>query len=250
VSEPYVSLVMPAYNEERRLPGSLERTLTFLAGQPWESELVVSDDGSTDATPRIIERSIDAGAANHVVLRSVRSEANRGKGAAIRAGMLDATGNYVLYLDADLATPPEEALKLLAKLEAGAPVAAGSRIQPDGSDMRVSQPFRRRLVGRVFTTMRKALRVLPDIDDTQCPMKGFRRDVAREVFARQQLDGWIFDAEVLSIARSLGHEIVSVPVRWRHVEGSRLRVRPSQGVQVFRDLLRLRRMHSDGRPQP
>jgi hypothetical protein len=109
--------------------------------------------------------------------------------------------------------------------------------------MRASQPPRRRFVGTMFTRMRKALRVLPDIDDTQCPLKGFRRDAAQAIFARQQLRGWIFDAEVLHIARILGYRIVQVPVVWRHIDGSRVRIRPQQAYEVTRDLLRLRFLH-------
>ena len=179
----------------------------------------------------------------NVSMRLVQHERNRGKGAAIRTGVLAAGGRYVFFLDADLATPVEESLKLLDELKAGAMVVVGSRIQPDGSDMRASQPAQRRMVGRMFTMMRKTMRVLPDIDDTQCPMKGFAHDAAQAIFQEQQLSGWIFDAEVLYIARSLGYTIVSVPVSWRHVEGSRLRVRPQQAWEVFRDLVRLRFLH-------
>lgn len=240
---PVVSTVMPAYNEENRLPASLERVIAFLAEQPFESEIVIADDGSRDRTADIVRGREAAGLPPRVSLRLVQHERNRGKGAAIRTGMLAARGRYVFFMDADLATPPEDARGLLDALEAGAAVAVGSRIQPDGSDMRASQPTKRRIVGRMFTLMRKAMRVLPDIDDTQCPMKGFRHDVAQAVFQRQQLSGWIFDAEVLYIARALGHVIVSVPVSWHHVEGSRLRVRPQEAFEVARDLLRLRFLH-------
>jgi hypothetical protein len=109
--------------------------------------------------------------------------------------------------------------------------------------MRASQPAQRRFAGRLFTTMRKLIGVLRDIDDTQCPLKGFRHDVAQAVFPEQHLSGWIFDAEVLYIARLRGYRIVSVPVTWRHVAGSRLQVRPTQALQVARDLLRLRFAH-------
>jgi dolichyl-phosphate beta-glucosyltransferase len=106
--------------------------------------------------------------------------------------------------------------------------------------MRASQPAQRRMVGKLFTMMRKALRVLPDIDDTQCPMKGFDHDAAQAIFQRQRLSGWIFDAEVLFIARALGYDITEVPVQWSHVDGSRLKVRPQQVWEVLRDLVRLR----------
>jgi dolichyl-phosphate beta-glucosyltransferase len=239
---PHVSFVMPAYNEEARLPGSLDRVIAFLGAQPHTSEIIVSDDGSTDRTPQIVHVCEDAGVPEHVTLRLLRAERNEGKGAAIRRGCLDAHGAYVFFLDADLATPPEESPKLLAALESGGDVVAGSRIQPDGSDMRSTQPVQRRLAGQLYTMMRKSMGVLRDIDDTQCPMKGFRAEAARAIFERQRLSGWIFDAEVLQIARSLGYRIDCVPVRWRHVEGSRLRLRPAEAWEVVRDLLRLRRI--------
>jgi dolichyl-phosphate beta-glucosyltransferase len=237
--QPLVSFVLPAYNEEARLPSGLERVIAFLAGQEFDSEIVVADDGSRDRTPDIVlDRT--ATVPSKIALRLEQHATNRGKGAAIRTGMLAATGRFIFFMDADLATPPEESLKLLEHLRSGVPVASGSRIQPDGSDMRESQPRQRRMVGRAFTMMRKALRVLPDIDDTQCPMKGFDQHAAKAIFQRQRLSGWIFDAEVLYIARGLGYEIVEVPVSWSHVDGSRLKVRPQQVWEVVRDLVRLR----------
>jgi glycosyltransferase involved in cell wall biosynthesis len=242
-AQPFLSIVMPAYNEEARLPDGLERVIAFLAAQPFDSEIVIADDGSRDRTPGIVRDRIAAGLPPRVALRLVQHERNRGKGAAIRTGVLEARGSYIFFIDADLATPPEESLQLIDKLREGAPVVIGTRIQPDGSDMRASQPNQRRMVGRLFTFMRKAMRVLPDIDDTQCPMKGFEHDAARAIFQQQRLSGWIFDAEVLYIARSLGYPITPVPVAWRHVEGSRLRVRPQQAWEVLRDLVRLRALH-------
>ncbi len=245
--QPMISIVVPAYNEEARLPRSLDAVAAFLASQPCGSEIVVSDDGSRDRTAEIVRLKI-AGTAPNVAMRLVQHERNLGKGAAIRTGILSARGRYIFFLDADLATPPEDALRLLEELQRGMPVVIGSRIQPDGTDMRASQPPQRRLVGRMFTTMRKAMRVLPDIGDTQCPMKGFEHDAAQAVFQQQRLRGWIFDAEVLYIARSLGYDIKSVPVTWRHVEGSRIRLRPQQAWEVMRDLIRLRFLHPAVRP--
>lgn len=239
---PFVSIVIPAYNEEARLPASLDQLIAFLSEQPFTSEIVVSDDGSRDRTAAIVLAREDTGLPETVALRVLKNP-HGGKGAAIRAGMLEARGSYIFFADADLATPCDEVLKLLEVLTGGAQVAIGSRIQPDGSDMRASQPTTRRLAGRAFTLMRKALLVLRDIGDTQCPMKGFRREAAQAIFAKQRLSGWIFDAEVLYIARALGCNIIEVPVRWRHVEGSRLNVRPQQAFEVLRDLLRLRLLH-------
>jgi dolichyl-phosphate beta-glucosyltransferase len=243
---PHVSYVICAFNEELRLPASLDRVIAFLSQQPFESEVIVSDDGSTDDTPQIVARRARAleDSDGRVMLRLLRSERNGGKGAAIRRGMLDAQGSYVFFMDADLAAGPEDSPQLLAQLEGGgADVAIGTRVQRDGTDMRASQPLQRRFAGKAYTWLRKAMRVLPDIEDTQCPLKGFRIDVAKAIFSEQCLSGWIFDAEVLYIARSKGYQIVALPVRWRHVEGSRLRVRPSQAWQVVRDLVRLRFIH-------
>ena len=240
---PFVSVVLPAYNEEDRLPAGLDKVIAFLAAQPFASEIVIADDGSRDRTPDIVRERIAAGLPGALSIMLVQHERNRGKGAAIRTGVLAANGRYVFFMDADLATPPEDALRLLDRLKEGAPVVIGSRIQPDGSDMRASQPSQRRLVGRLFTMMRKTMGVLPDIDDTQCPMKGFQREAAQAIFRQQRLSGWIFDAEVLHIARALGYVIVSVPVTWHHVDGSRLRVRPQQAWEVLRDLVRLRFLH-------
>ena len=242
-ARPGVSIVMPAFNEEARLPTGLANLIAFAATLPREVEVVVVDDGSSDRTPDIIATAREGALPANVTVRLEQHERQQGKGAAIRTGCLAARGEFVFCIDADLATPPEEIAKLLEALQHGAPIAIGSRIQPDGSDMRASQPLQRRFVGRLFTTMRKLLRVLPDIDDTQCPMKGFRQDVAADVFPRQRLRGWIFDAEVLYIARMLGYGIVTRPVVWRHVDGSRLRVRPTQAFEVARDLIRLRFMH-------
>jgi len=245
---PFASFVMPAYNEEARLPASLDRVISFLAAQSFTSEIVIADDGSRDRTPDIVRERHEAGMPPNVALRLLQHSHNEGKGAAIRTGCLGARGEFVFFMDADLATPPEDASRLLARLEGGATVVAGSRIQPDGSDMRESQPSQRRLAGRIFTTMRKLLRVLPDIEDTQCPMKGFRHDAAQAIFERQRLEGWIFDAEVLHIARKLGYPIETVPVTWRHVDGSRLRMRPQQAWEVLRDLVKLRFLYGRVRP--
>jgi dolichyl-phosphate beta-glucosyltransferase len=241
---------MPAYNEEARLPASLEQVIAFLGKQRFTAEIVICDDGSRDRTPDIVRERDLAGLPSNVTLRLVQHAHNEGKGAAIRTGCLDARAEYVFFMDADLATPPEDSLRLLARLEAGDSVVAGSRIQPDGSDMRASQPATRRFAGKLFTTMRKTLGVLRDIEDTQCPMKGFHRDAAQAIFDRQRLEGWIFDAEVLHIARKLGYRITSVPVTWRHVDGARLGVRPQQAWEVLRDLVKLRFLYGAVTPLP
>ena len=238
---PRLSLVIPAYNEEQRLRPSLEQILAFAVAQGYPVELLVVDDGSVDRTPDLVREAAGVTPPN-VSLRLLQHPRNLGKGRAVRTGCLAAAGEFVAYLDADLATPPQEVLKLLPSLEEGADVAVGSRIHPGGYDMRASQPPYRRAVGWLYTQVRQRL-LLPDIVDTQCPLKAFRREAAQRIFARQRLSGWAFDAEVLYLARRMGLRTSQVPVEWRHVGGSHLRVGPLQALRVLWDLLRLRWLH-------
>jgi dolichyl-phosphate beta-glucosyltransferase len=235
---PYLSLVLPAYNEERRLGSSLRKLADYLAGQGYACEILVIDDGSSDATGEVAE-GWAASMPEGVQLRLLSHHHNRGKGAAVRTGCLAAGGEYVIFTDVDLASPLEDCEKIVAALRGSAEVAVGSRVQPGGYDMRRSQPRIRRLVGWLFTFFRKRL-FLPDIDDTQCPLKGFRREAAQRVFAAQRLSGWAFDVEVLYLARQYGMEMAQIPVNWEHVEGSTVRVNPRMAVKVLWDLLRLR----------
>lgn len=241
MTAPELSLVVPAHNEAARLPGTVDAIIAFFAERLAPAELVLVDDGSTDTTAEIITATA-ARLPAHVVLRAPRHRVNRGKGAAVRTGCLAATGDFVLYADADLAVPLEEADRLLNALRAGCDVAIGSRVQADGSDMRASQPLMRRMSGRGFTLLRRWLAV-GDIVDTQCPMKGFRREAAQRLFRRQKLPGWAFDAEILFLARQANMRICEMPVRWRHVPGSKLRPGPTLALRSLSDLVRLRLVH-------
>ena len=171
--------------------------------------MIVVDDGSTDDSPYVEERPEMAGGA--IPLRLVR-ERHLGKGGAVRAGMLAARGEFVTFSDADLATPPDQ-LPLLVSALADHDLALGSRIQPDGSDRRSSQPFYRRLLGRVFHGFASAWITGP-VPDTQCGFKGFRASVARDLFGRQRIDSIVFDAEIIHLARRRGYKIAIVPVQW------------------------------------
>ena len=241
----FVSFVVPAYNEEQRLAKSLVRLLAFAGAQPYRAEIIVVDDGSADATATIAREAAER-ATGKVSLRVLQHERNQGKGAAVRTGVQAAGGDYILFLDADLATPPEEYPKLLQALDAGADVAAGSRIQPGGADMRASQPAWRRVGGRFFHMARRRL-LLPDIEDTQCGFKAFRRSAAEAIFSRQQLEGWSFDAELLYLAKRLGLSIRQVPLEWRHMEGSKVRIGLGSLLEL-RDLARIRWLHRGVRP--
>jgi dolichyl-phosphate beta-glucosyltransferase len=236
-----VTFIVPAYDEERRLGSSLDRLIAFLGHQPYESELIIVDDGSADRTASIAR---DAGARvpDNVSFQLLQHERNRGKGAAVRTGALAAAGDDLFYLDADLATPPEEIPKLIDALRDGCDLAIGVRIQPGGYDMRESEPPWRRYGGKIFTTVRRRL-LLRDVHDTQCGFKAFTKEAAHKLFPQQQLDGWAFDAELLFLADRLGFQICQIPVEWHHVEGSRFRITVTSALHELRDLARIRWTH-------
>lgn len=238
---PHLSLVIPAYNEERRLLPSLQRVDQYLATRPYASELVVVDDGSTDRTAELV-RAFASSAPDRVQVRLLAHERNRGKGAAVRTGCLAAQGEYVVFTDMDLAVPVEEVGRVLERLDAGADVTVGTRLQPGGQDMRSSQPPVRRLAGRLFVLVRRLVAV-PELQDTQCPLKGFRHQAARRLFAAQRLSGWAFDVELLYLAKRWGLLVEEVPVRWDHIAGSHVGLRPLVAVRVLWDLVRLRLLH-------
>jgi dolichyl-phosphate beta-glucosyltransferase len=236
---PVLSIVVPAYNEESRISGSLERIVAYLSTLPFDSELVVVDDGSAEAGRKALREAV-AVLPPGVERRLLQHESNRGKGAAVRTGCLDARGCYVAFMDADLATPPEALGDVIAALDSGADVAVGIRRQADGSDMRDSRDLKRRFAGRLFAaTMRLVL--LPGLSDSQCPLKAFRGDVVRRIFPLQQIETWSFDAELLYIARRLNLKIVEVPVSWLDVEGSHVKLTRAAGELL--NLLRIRWMH-------
>lgn len=249
---PSVTLVLPAYNEAARISSALDELFGYLRrdGPARESgrsatelgpiEVLVVDDGSTDATADIVAARPEAAPGATPQLTLLR-RAHRGKGAAVKAGMLVAEGDYVCFADADLATPPDQ-LPLLTEALAGHDIALGSRVQADGSDHRRSQPLHRRLVGRLFHLLATAW-VTGPVPDTQCGFKGFRRGVARDLFARQRLDSIVFDAEVIHLARRRGYSIEIVPVQWSDKRGSRMRLGARMAMRVVFDLARIPLVH-------
>ena len=199
-------------------------------------EVIVVDDGSRDGTAGVVEEYRQA----HASIRLLRNPGNRGKGYAVRHGMLEAAGEWILYTDADLSAPIGEFDKLCqAAAESGAVVAIGSRAL-DRSLVEVHQSAFRELSGRFFNVVMRAVTGLP-FRDTQCGFKLYRADAAREIFARQKQDGFSFDVEDLLIAQKLGLRAVEVPVRWANVEGTKVRL--SQGIRSFLDLVKLTRDH-------
>lgn len=231
---PALSVVIPAYNEETRLGPTLEQIVDYCERDQGRYEVVVVDDGSSDSTVEVA-RSIEAPTGE---IRVIELGVNRGKGAAVRTGMLAARGDQVLFSDADLATPIEEVAKLQAKLAEGYDVAIGSRAV-DGADIRVRQHPIRELAGRTFNVLVRVL-VMGGIKDTQCGFKLFTRDAATYLFTKAEMDGFVFDVEVLYLAKNK-YRVAEVPVIWHHVEESR--VSRMAGAQTFVDLARVRLKH-------
>lgn len=225
MSDPELSVVIPAYNEAQRLPPTLERIRRHLDGTSYE--LVVVDDGSADDTAL---RAEAAGA------RVVRNEGNRGKGYAVRRGMLLARGARRLMTDADLSTPIEDLGRLRAKMDEGYDVVIASRALPT-SNVEVRQPWYRENMGRLFNLCVRAV-ALPGLADTQCGFKLFSARAAEEAFGAARLDGFSFDVEALFVARRRGFRIAEVPVTWRNDEGTR--VNAIKGMVAFLDLARIR----------
>jgi dolichyl-phosphate beta-glucosyltransferase len=225
-----LSIVIPAYNEVVRLPATLGRLRESLAGRDGETEIVVVDDGSTDGTAEVAR---EAGGEGLVLLRH---EPNRGKGYAVRRGMLAARGRRRLMTDADLSTPIEELSRLADRLDAGADVAIGSRAVA-GARIEVHQPVYREMMGRVFNRLVQVL-LLPGLQDTQCGFKLFDAAAAELAFRACRLDGFSFDAEALYVARRWGLRIDEVPVTWRNDAASRVSL--GGGGAAFLDLFRIR----------
>jgi glycosyltransferase involved in cell wall biosynthesis len=239
---PFLSVVVPAYNEEQRLPGTLTDILTYLARQPYRSEVIVADDGSTDATAALVERLM----ARRPTVRLLRLD-HRGKGYAVRKGILAAHGAYVLFSDADLAVPIEEWEKVERAFDEGFDVVIGSR---EGlGARRQGEPRYRHFMGRVFNLIVRTVAV-GGIQDTQCGFKAFRAAAAQDIFKQVQLYGdsapqvrgaavTAFDVEVLFLARRRGYRIREVPVLWRY--GTETKVDPLRdSLRNLRDVLAVR----------
>ena len=232
--DPQLSVVIPAYNEEKHIIATIETLMEFLNRGPKPYEIIVVDDGSTDATAEFVERFSQDGCP----VTLVRGDRNCGKGGAVRRGMSVARGAYQFFMDADLSYPVEDIATMLAQLQDGCDIVIGSRALAE-SHMEVRPPLRRYLAGRAYSSLIQIF-LMRGIPDTQCGFKGFEREAAQTLFSRLTLDGWAFDVELLFLARKFGYRLQMIPVRLTFAkETSKVRLF-SHSVQMFLDLLRIR----------
>jgi dolichyl-phosphate beta-glucosyltransferase len=228
--EPLLSIIIPAYNEESRLPKSLDQIVQFIQQQTAAMEVLVVENGSVDRTTEVAERY----AAQYPFIHVLHSQ--KGKGAAVKAGMLAGRGRYLFICDSDLSMPIEEVSKFLPPVLTDYDVAIASREGPGAR--RYGEPAYRHLMGRIFNFIVRVL-AIPGFQDTQCGFKSFRRNVARDVFPSLTMTGWAFDVEALFIALRRGYKIVAVPINWYFDADSRVDPIPDT-YRMVRDVLRIR----------
>jgi dolichyl-phosphate beta-glucosyltransferase len=241
--EPYLSVVIPAYNEEARLKRFLPGIVDWLQSKKRPFEIIVVNDGSRDRTANVVQEF----AKGFPMLRLIDLNPNRGKGGAVKAGMLEARGTYVLFTDADQSTPITEVDKLLVKLERdGYGMAIGSRAVP-GTEVEQPQVWYRALAGKLFGVATK-LFCIRGIYDTQCGFKCMTGEVARKVFPQVTSNTAIFDIEMLVVATREGSRIAEVPVKWVHDPDTRIPYDLRRAMKIWGELLRIRRVHRVGWP--
>jgi dolichyl-phosphate beta-glucosyltransferase len=226
---PQYSIVIPAFNEAARIAGALESVVNCIRSRGWFAEVVVVNDGSRDRTAQIV-RDFAAGAPE---VRLLENPGNRGKGFSVRHGLLQSFGEIVMFTDADLSAPIEEAEGLFAAIRSGADIAIGSRWL-ERSRQTIRQPLYRQFFGRCFNAVTRAVMGLP-YADTQCGFKAFTRAAAQTVFQLQTIERWGFDPEILFIALKRGYRIVEVPVSWAHDERTRISYL-KDGIRMLQDI--------------
>jgi glycosyltransferase involved in cell wall biosynthesis len=233
MAHPQLSIVIPAYNESARIEAALQRVLGCIQERGWDAEVLVVDDGSRDTTAAIVQQWMTTNPRLHLV----QNIGNRGKGYSVRNGLLQAAGEIVMFTDADLSSPMEEAERLIAAIHDGADVAIGSRWM-DRTRQTIHQPLYRQFFGRCFNAVTRTVMGLP-FKDTQCGFKAFRRPAAQVIFRLQTIERWGFDPEILFIARKLKYSIREVPVTWGHDERSRISYL-KDGIKMLEDMAVIR----------
>lgn len=229
-----VALVIPAYNEARRLGATLEAVAAYVERRHLDAQVIVVDDGSSDGTADVATACLET----IPYLDVLSLGAQRGKGAAVRAGILVASADVIGFTDADLSTPTEELPRMLAALDAGYDLAIGSRALA-GSQVVRAQPTYRRIGARIFRDLARAIGGLEGFPDSQCGFKFYRREVARDLYGSSVIDRWMFDLEILRLALHRGYRVAQIPVKWRDNADSRLRL-TLDTYRMLRDLVRIR----------
>jgi len=244
MAPPRYSFIVPAYNEAERLGTSLDRMQRYVAESRWDAEIIVVNDGSRDETAAVVKEF----ASRNPMIRLIENPGNRGKGYSVRHGMMTASGDFLLFTDADLSSPIEEAPKLFAPIESGAAdVTIGSRYLQSELQTR-KQPVHRRMLGRAFNF---ALRMILGLSyvDTQCGFKAFSRNAVNTIFPEMKIERWGFDPEILFLAQRYGLRVAEVPVSWAH--DHRSKISPIRdGTRMFGELMRVRMNSMSGKYNP
>ena len=228
-----ISLIIPAFNEEKRIGSTLEEIFGYFKNQNYLYEIIVVDDGSTDNTVGCVDGYV----AKNSNTRLIKNGVNKGKGYSVKNGFIHAAGEYLLFSDEDLSTPIAQIEKLLRYLRSGYDIAIGSR-GLKGSDIQIHQPWYREMMGRIFNLFVRAFAVR-DFKDTQCGFKCFTKDSALEICKRQQMERFSFDVEILYIAKRLGFKIKEVPIQWLNEPETKVHA-IKDSASMFIDLLRIR----------
>ena len=234
-----LSIIIPAFNEEKRIIRTLEETISYLVKQDYESEIIVVCDGNSDSTHEV---AADYKPAAKISLRVLCYEPNKGKGYAVHYGMLRGAGEYLMFMDADYAVPIQQLEKGLALLKNGADIAIGSRAVA-GATINAHQNIFRKISAKIYTTIQN-LYLGINYKDTQCGFKIFKRSVGHKLFALQKLNSVIFDPEILWLAKKYGFKIAEFPVTWSHIENSQI-VYDSlrKSLFIFEELFRIKKLH-------
>lgn len=233
MSEIYLSVIIPAYNEEKRLPKTLEDIGNYLKKQNFDSEIIVVSDGSKDRTVEVAKEF----AKNFKNLKVIEYKENKGKGFGVRVGMLEAQGKFRIFTDADNSTPISEIEKFWKEFESGADIVIGSR-EIKGAILDPPQPFYRRFLGEGFKLLRKIIIGLWEIQDTQCGFKCFKKEVVEKIFPKCKIDRFAFDPEILILAKKAGFKIKEVPIYWRNDPNSKVKIKSI--IKMALDLLKIR----------
>ena len=214
----YLSLIIPAFNEEARIGNSLDRIFNFLRSQPYSFEVIIVDDGSRDRTVDLVRDRLG----KHPAARILRQPHNQGKGEAVKQGMLSGTGDYLFFCDADLSVPIETLPTFLSRLQNHCDVTIGTRKKP-GAFIEVHQPFYREFMGKTYTLLSNWI-LASHVSDFTCGFKGFRREAARALFPLQRMKNWSFDSEILHLAQLKGYQVEEIPVTWRDDKATKVRL--------------------------